>query len=209
MEMHFLYVLFATVKTKLEALAMKNIKLMALILALGTLWGCAGSPPQKPTLNPDDYEVSKVSDEVFSSELSAVVSAGRSFIDDSLVNNVEYMGAIIYTPSGQYRYTVSKNSTGEDRVTVKIRIPEGYKISAFWHTHGRIHRRNKYFSDVDTNLSNTTGKPVYLITPKKLVRVFTPGGVTLPSLKSKRKGLGSTSGYSKGTLLGVLSRLRE
>jgi hypothetical protein len=138
---------------------------------------------------------------VFDSEISAIEHASRVYNDISKKLDVEYMGAVLKSPSGKYIYTVSSGEPGDHQVKLKIRIPKGYEIMSFWHTHGAERYTSKYFSDVDTALSNKTHKPIYMIDHSDTLRVYTPGAPTIPKLAARKLRIGSLSGFAKGKTL--------
>ena len=86
-------------------------------------------------------------------------------------------------------------------MTVAIRVEKGSQLVALWHTHGAPHRTRAYFSDVDTDLVEAMGLPLYLADPGGNLRVFRPGDRRLSALRSERLGLGRRVGYAKGALV--------
>lgn len=134
----------------------------------------------------------------FSSPLAAVLAAENEYNPLSIAQDREFIGAILLQ-GGVYRFTVGHGISGEDTVTVRLALPRGAKIIAFWHTHGAAGHGRKYFSAVDTALANSWRKPFYLADYSGTLRVFNPGDNTMTAVTASRLGLGMQSGYAKGS----------
>ena len=135
---------------------------------------------------------------VFNTETKAVAAATDIYNPLSLEQDREFMGAILRIKD-KYIYTVTAGIVGKDTVTIRIPRSSWSQVVAFWHTHGRAEHKNKYFSEVDTNLANKTGKPFYLADYTGALKVFRPGGKTLNRRKAAALGLPGQSGFSRGT----------
>ncbi len=109
----------------------------------------------------------------------------------------EYMGGILQQ-DGAFSYSVGKGKRGQDKITVRIKIPLGARLVALWHTHGAQHWSRKYFSGVDTDLVERLHLPLYLADPAGDLYVFRPGDPTLSRRQSVRLGLGWEAGYARG-----------
>jgi len=173
------------------------------IVLLFLLAACSGLPAQD-YVTPAKVALSSVHKAVFASELAAVEHASRMYNDTSKKLDVEYMGAVLKSPSGSYIYTVSSGDPGDHRIALKIRIPKGYEVVSFWHTHGAERYTSKYFSDVDTGLANATRKPIYMVDNYDTLRVYKPGAPTMPRPLTKKLRLGNLPGFAKGNTLVVL-----
>lgn len=136
----------------------------------------------------------------FENAIDAAVAAGTLYLEHSRTRDVEFMGAVLETAQG-YSYTVAAGEPSRDEITVTIRKPRSSRIVAFWHTHGSRHYSRKYFSDTDTSLVNSTSVPLFLMDPRGNLRVFRPGDKLLTALQSRRLGLGTHSGFARGSLV--------
>lgn len=134
----------------------------------------------------------------FESPLAAVLAAENEYNPLSIAQDREFIGAILQH-RGAYRYTVGQGMSGEDTVTVRLTLPRGAEIVAFWHTHGAAGHGRKYFSAVDTALVNSWNKPFYMADHSGRLRVFNPGDNTINAATAGRLGLGVQSGYAKGS----------
>lgn len=133
----------------------------------------------------------------FDSELAAVVAAATRYNPISIEEDREYMGAVL-RQGDRYLYTVAPGQSGRDRITVRIPIPDGYQVIAFWHTHGdRAHGRT-FFSDVDTRLVRDSDKPFYLADFTGVLKVFSPGDRTMSKLRARHLGLPGKAGFARG-----------
>lgn len=136
----------------------------------------------------------------FQTEVDAVVAAATRYNPQSIREDREYLGAILH--DGEcYTYTVGAGKPGRDRVTVRIVIPAGNEVVAFWHTHGARRDSNRYFSDVDTQLVESSRKRFYLADHTGALKVLVPGAPTLSRYRARGLGLPARPGYSRGELV--------
>lgn len=136
----------------------------------------------------------------FASELAAVVSATRHYNPQSIREDREFMGAIL-RHDDCYTFTVDAGERGRDRVSVRIVVPAGAEIVAFWHTHGARHHSRRYFSDVDTALVDSWQKRFYLADYTGTLKVIAPGMPTLSRYRARRLGLPPRAGYARGDVV--------
>ena len=136
----------------------------------------------------------------FSSIEAAVRNAAFQYREYSTQEDREYMGGILQQDAAFY-YSVGKGKRGQDRITVRIKVPQGARLVALWHTHGAQHWSRRYFSEIDTELVERLRLPLYLADPAGDLHVFRPGDPTLSRRQSQRMGLGWGDGYAKGTRL--------
>ena len=134
----------------------------------------------------------------YNNEIEAVVAASDEYNPRSIEEDREYMGVILYS-HGRYSYTVEGGEVGQDQITVRIRVPAGSSIAAFWHTHGAAANDRSYFSEVDTALATEWNKPFYLADYTGVLKVFKPGDKLMSQAKARRLGLPERSGFSKGS----------
>ena len=71
--------------------------------------------------------------------------------------------------------------------TFAIGVPTGYRIAAFWHTHGAAGPMRDWFSPDDIELVATTGYDFYLITPSGALRVLSRADVKGNAHRSLRQ----------------------
>ena len=133
----------------------------------------------------------------FDSPLDAVIAASERYNAVSIEEDREFMGAILHRHS-QYHYTVAQGEAGEDRITVRVPVPKGANIVAFWHTHGSEAHAREYFSEVDTQLATDWDKPFYLADHTGVLKVYEPGASTLASAEARSLGLPARRGFAKG-----------
>jgi hypothetical protein len=136
----------------------------------------------------------------FRSELDAVVSAAQHYNPLSIREDREFMGAILRRDD-HYTFTVGAGAPGADRVSVRIVVPEGYELVAFWHTHGAAHHVHRYFSHIDTALVRKWQKRFYLADYTGTLKVMAPGAATLSQHRARRLGLPPRSGYARGDVV--------
>lgn len=136
----------------------------------------------------------------FDSELAAVVTAARQYNPRSIREDREFMGAILRRGE-RYTFTVGAGQAGRDRITVRVSVPAGSELVAFWHTHGAANHSNRYFSAVDTALAHAWQKRFYLADFTGLLKVFAPGARTLSRHRAQRLGLPSQDGYARGDVV--------
>ena len=140
--------------------------------------------------------------ERYDSVEEAVRNAAESYLSSSVREDLEYMGGVLRLSSdGTFVYSVGKGKKGQDKVSVRIVVPQGSELVALWHTHGAGDWSRSYFSEIDTGLVESTGLPLYLADPAGTIHVYAPGDPTLTALQSRRMGLGRSSGYAKGRLV--------
>lgn len=136
----------------------------------------------------------------FPTELAAVVAAAERYNPVSIREDREFMGAVLRIGTG-YSYTVGAGEPGRNRITVRISVPDGAEVVAFWHTHGARQNSNRYFSNVDTELVEAWQKPFYLADYTGSLKVIVPGGRTLSKLLAHRLGLPARNGYARGDVV--------
>ena len=95
-------------------------------------------------------------------------------LDRSIREDTEFVGAVLQKADGTYEFTQGNGKPGQDKVSFRIRRPEGAEIVALWHTHGGHGPTRAVFSPTDAQLVRQTGLPFYLITPDGEVRVLRP-----------------------------------
>jgi hypothetical protein len=115
----------------------------------------AAAPIQTRMLGTMEYE----------SKIDAIKALGHKFLADSITEDVEYMGAILKTPTGTYRVSHGKSRPGQNRFHFTVLRPESLTVIAYWHTHGAHGDLRDKFSVTDTQTVIKTGLPFYLITP--------------------------------------------
>jgi len=136
----------------------------------------------------------------FRTELEAVVSAAGHYNPRSIREDREFMGAILRRDDC-YTYTVGAGEPGHDRITVRIEIPVGAEVVAFWHTHGGKQHRHRYFSAVDTALVEAWQKRFYLADFTGRLKVMAPGAPRLSPQRARKLRLPAGSGYARGRIL--------
>lgn len=136
----------------------------------------------------------------FSSPLAAVLAAENEYNPLSIARDREFIG-VIFQHRDMYRYTVGQGLSGEDTVTVRLAVPRGAKVVAFWHTHGAAGHGRKYFSAVDTALVNSWNKPFYMADASGTLRIFKPGDPTMTAMTARRLNLGERAGYARGSVV--------
>ncbi len=138
----------------------------------------------------------------FGSIYDTAVSASNRYNPVSIARDVEYLGAVMWdSRQRKFGYTVDRGARYEDEVRATIKIPKGFEIVAFWHTHGAGGYAGQYYSDQDTSIANTWRVPVYLADPTGRLRVFEPGDETLSIFEARKLGLGNGRGYAKGRMV--------
>ena len=110
------------------------------------------------------------------------------------------MGAILLH-SGDYRFMVGAGQQGRDRISVRVPIPRGADIVAFWHTHGTPAPKRRYFSREDTDLALSWNRPLYLVDYTGALKVFSPGDRRLSPDRARRLGLPAVRGFALGRLI--------
>ena len=171
-------------RTRLSALVIHSS--ISVMLVLSSIYAAHANQP------PDAHW--------YSSELEAVVAAAGLYSAVSIREDREFMGAVL-RDGDRYAFTVGAGAPGRDKITVKIRIPHGVDVVAFWHTHGARTRSNQYFSEVDTQLVKQWQKPFYLADYTGILKVMVPGGRTLSALRARRLGLPARAGFAAGQVV--------
>ena len=133
----------------------------------------------------------------FASEIEAVAAAANLYNPLSIRQDREYMGGIL-SGGARYYYTVSAGGSGSDQVQARIRVPRGFKLVAFWHTHGAPAPARRYFSNVDTRLAREWNMPFYLADYTGELKVFVPGDGTLLRREAARLDLPAQPGFALG-----------
>lgn len=136
----------------------------------------------------------------FRSELEAAVAAARQYNPRSIREDREFLGAIL-SDGDRYTFTVDAGRPRQDRITVRIEVPAGTEVVAFWHTHGARRHSNRYFSAVDTALVENLQKRFYLADFTGTLKVMAPGAPTLSRVRARRLGLPARSGYARGDVI--------
>lgn len=134
----------------------------------------------------------------FQTEAAAVLAAANIYNPVSIVEDREFMGAIIKRNDGFY-FTVTAGVSGEDSVSISIPKPIWNDVVAFWHTHGSEAPHHRYFSEIDTRVVQELGRPFYLADYTGRLKVFRPGDATLSKLVAVSLGLPKQEGYARGT----------
>ena len=112
----------------------------------------------------------------YESKTDAIKALGQKFLANSIKEDVEYMGAILETPTGTYRVSHGKSKPGQNRFRFTMLRPESLKVIACWHTHGAHGDLRDKFSVTDTQTVLKTGLPFYLITPKGELKLLDLSG---------------------------------
>lgn len=130
----------------------------------------------------------------------AVIDAVKRYNPCSIHNDTEFLGAVLYNPDpGKgYIYSIGTGEHGENNISVRVKVPKGYSMVAFWHTHGDSDWSHAFFSATDTALAEKFRLPLYLANYSGTVRVFEPGSTKISRLEARRLGLGNQSGYARG-----------
>ncbi len=137
---------------------------------------------------------------LYDSEVATVIAASEMYNPLSIAEDREYMGAILQCGQGYY-YTAAPGVAGQDQITVRVSVPAGSHIVAFWHTHGAAALDRQYFSEVDTALALSWNKPFYLADYTGALKVFAPGDKLMSLRKASRLGLPARNGFSRGRLV--------
>ncbi len=105
---------------------------------------------------------------------SAATAAMIDIYQKSVKQNVEYAG-IVYKNLffGTYSYTVAKKGT-RTRSHPGLHLLKNW--SAIYHSHGAADPRHlgEYFSGADKRAADKTRVPVYLVTPKGVIKKYDP-----------------------------------
>ncbi len=170
------------------------------LVGLGVLSGEPAAAREGSAREPGSVADAVLAEDRFGSVEAAVVAAVARVGQRSKREDREYMGAVLAMPEGAFRYSVAPGRAGHDRVSVRIRVPDGARLVALWHTHGASHSSRDYFSPVDTALANERNLPFYLARPSGELRVYSPGDPTLSAREARQLGLGPTRGVARGKL---------
>ena len=170
----------------------------ALIVAgVGALiWEFASAGAERPTVD------TQLAQGEFVSVLNAVQMAGGHYLEPSKRTDREYVGGILKSDDGSYRYTAGHAESRDDAVSFRVSVQSGYRLVAFWHTHGRPGRARELFSAKDANLVTEQGLPFYLITPTGRIRVLEPGRIR--PVRARQSALargGATAGVIVGRIM--------
>lgn len=131
-------------------------------------------------------KMSDLSSVSYDSELAAVVAAVNKFNPRSILEEREYIGAIL-KHHDQYFYSVSAGKRGEHNVTTRIRFPKSMQLVALWHTHAGFGASRRYFSKVDTKQARKINKPFYMANYTGELKIFRPDDRTHPNGHAKGK----------------------
>ncbi len=135
----------------------------------------------------------------YRSELDAVFAAGNFYNPASIQEDREFIGAILQHKNEHYfRYTVAAGDIHKNRISAEITIPKGYKIIAFWHTHGAGSGSRHFFSPTDTALVRQWQKPFYLIDSSGVLKIFRPGDRTINRREAREAGITHYRGIARG-----------
>ncbi len=160
------------------------------------------SPEMLKLLGPLEGKLSSMwlSNTPYKSHLEASAAASNRFNPLSIIEDREYLGTILKSEGNEphYLYLVNHGQANADVVPIRIVVPVGYELAAFWHTHGAEHWSRVYFSSQDTALAKRWGVPVYLANHTGNLQVFNPEQETRSSAWAKWRGLGAIEGVAKG-----------
>lgn len=134
---------------------------------------------------------------LFGTEIDAVRAAADSYNPQSIREDREYMG-VIFEADGKYGYSVAAAASKGDSWRLGIQHAEWDKVRAFWHTHGGVSSKNRYFSDADTRSANKFGLPFYLADYTGYLKVFRSGDKTLNPFAAARLNLPRQAGFAIG-----------
>ena len=112
--------------------------------------------------------------ETFTSEQEALIRVAIVVGTDSRLKDVEYAGALYQVDEG-VKLSLGRGCPGRDEFTLRLIIPGGHELTAFWHTHGSRGPARARFSPTDFRLVRIQQRPFYLITPDGELRVLRPG----------------------------------
>lgn len=110
----------------------------------------------------------------FTSVEDAVIHAARQYNADSVQHNREHVGGVLRCEDGRYVYTHGVGARNQVPVVFSVVQTKSCRLHALWHTHGSPGRDKSHFSPSDTQAAIQVGKPIYLVDPKGVVRVFSP-----------------------------------
>ena len=136
----------------------------------------------------------------------AVIMMSRCFLDSSVREDREYIGAVFRIEAG-YTFVVQRGETGRGNAHLRVRIPRGLLVVAMWHTHGAPGPARHLFSPTDTKLVARMNLPLYLTDPTGAIRVYRPGDARVGGEKRTGSRMQVVPGSALGTL--VVSRVGE
>jgi hypothetical protein len=143
---------------------------------------------------------------VYASVVEAVEAMQRTYLDDSIRFDREYVGAIVER-DGAYRASIGRGCARRDAVTFAVDLPSGARIAAFWHTHGAPSNAREFFSPEDVGLVRANQCDFYLITPRGEVRVLRVDDVVRGvSLVHGRFGSDTPMGSARGVRVPTATR---
>ncbi|MCZ6870193.1 MAG: DUF4329 domain-containing protein [Gammaproteobacteria bacterium] len=129
----------------------------------------------------------------------AVVSMSRCYLDISVREDREYIGAVLSVEAG-YTFVVQKGEIGRGNARLRVSVPKGQRVVALWHTHGAPGPARQFFSPTDTKRAARMNLPFYLTDPTGAIRVYRPGDVR----NGVEKRTGSRMQVVPGSALGTL-----
>jgi len=103
--------------------------------------------------------------------VDAVASMQRTFLDESVRSDREFVGAI-FEDGGVYRASVGRACVGQNTVTFAVSVPPGARLAALWHTHGAPADLRELFSPDDVDVVRSMHRDFYLITPRGELKVL-------------------------------------
>jgi len=146
------------------------------------------------------YKPIWISNITYSSHIEAAAAASNRFNPLSIQEDREYVGIVLKSQGDTpyFTYTISQGSAGANAVPLRIAVPQGFELAAFWHTHGAEHWSRVYFSNADTALAQKWGVPIYLANHVGSLQVFNPDSRTRSTAWAQRKGFGRIAGIAAG-----------
>ena len=135
-----------------------------------------------------DLVRTRMADESFPSEIAAVREMSERFLETSVVQDVEFFGAVLQDSHGDYRATYGQGCRGVDQIHFSVLLAKGSKIRAFWHTHGRRGLARNLFSAADAASVRSHHLPFYLIDPEGLIRVLDPDSIMSSNAVTRVQG---------------------
>ena len=142
-----------------------------------------------------------VSERRFTTEIAAVIDASLRHHAESVSQNKEFGGGIIMGADGKYLYTISEGVRDQEKLKIRFLLNKGEKLVAFWHTHGGGRPWREYFSGEDIKMTNETGFPLYLLTPKRHLKILKPGDKKFNQLSIRQSGWPSGEDFAPGKTL--------
>jgi len=142
-----------------------------------------------------------LSNTAFATLDEAVKEASNRFNPYSVREDREYIGIVLEyeNPDNKhFLYTVSRGQAHQNTVPFRLVVPNGYRLAAFWHTHGSAHWSREYFSATDTSLAQRWNVPIYLANHTGALQIFRPDSRTFSRQWAKSRGLGRAAGIARG-----------